>query len=259
MNKIRWHIGCSGFHYRDWKEVFYPLDMPQRKWFEYYSTRFDTLELNVTFYRFPQLKFLETWYNNSPVNFSFAVKVPRLITHFKQLKDCERLLNDFYSSVRDGLKDKLGPVLFQLAPKWHYTEERLDLVVSNMRKGFTNVVEFRHETWWNKKVYQRLKKEGIIFCGISYPTLPDEPVVTNKTAYYRFHGVPQLYYSAYNNDMLKKIADALAADKNIKNVFIYFNNTATIGAIENAILLTEYVKKFEGRRLKSEGGLRSKV
>jgi len=250
MNGIKWHIGCSGFHYRDWKEVFYPLDIPQRKWFEYYSSRFDTLELNVTFYRFPQLKFLQNWYDSSPDHFSFAVKVPRLITHFKQLNDCERLLDDFYNSVSQGLKDKLGAVLFQLAPKWHYTEERLEVVVNNMRKEFTNVVEFRHESWWNKKVYRRLKKEGIIFCGISHPSLPDEAIVTNKTAYYRFHGVPQLYYTAYKKVMLKKIADALAADRNVKNVFIYFNNTATIGAIENAVWLAEYVKKLESRSLK---------
>ena len=118
-----------------------------------------------------------------------------------------------------------------------------------MRKGFTNVVEFRHESWWNKKVYQRLKKKGIIFCGISHPTLPDPPIVTNKTAYYRFHGVPKLYYSAYRKSKLKAIVDTLAG-KNIKNVFVYFNNTATIGAIENAVWLREYVRKSEKRRLK---------
>ncbi len=151
------------------------------------------------------------------------------------------MLNDFYTSIRDGLKDKLGPVLFQLAPKWYYTDERLDLVVNSMRKGFTNVIEFRHDSWWTKKVYQRFKKEGLVFCGISHPTLPGDPIVTNKTAYYRFHGVPQLYYTAYKKSVLKKIGDALGADKNVKNVFIYFNNTATVGAIENAVWLKGYV------------------
>ena len=62
---MKWHIGCSGYHYKDWKEIFYPPGLPQKKWFEYYNTHFDTLELNVTFYRFPQLKFLQNWYDVS--------------------------------------------------------------------------------------------------------------------------------------------------------------------------------------------------
>ena len=92
---MEWQIGCSGFHYKDWKGIFYPDKMPQRQWFEYYSSRFHTLELNVTFYRFPQLPFLENWYAKSPDHFSFAVKVPRLITHYKQFKDSQSLLTDF--------------------------------------------------------------------------------------------------------------------------------------------------------------------
>lgn len=240
---MNWHIGCSGFHYRDWKEIFYPPDVPQKKWFEYYSSKFDTLELNVTFYRFPQLKFLQTWYKNSPAAFSFSVKAPRLITHYKQFRDCERLLNDFYNSIEQGFKEKLGVVLFQLPPQFYYTDERLDLIIANMKKEFSNTVEFRHESWWNEKVYKRLKKEKIIFCGISHPTLPDDAIVTGQTAYYRFHGAPKLYYSSYKKAMLKKIADSFAANKTVKEAFIYFNNTATVAAIENAIWLKNYVQK----------------
>ena len=156
---MNWRIGCSGFHYRDWKGIFYPSDIPQRKWFEYYSSKFDTLELNVTFYRFPQFRFLQNWYAISPDKFSFAVKAPRLITHYKQFRDCERLLGDFYSTTEEGLKDKLGAVLFQLPPKFHYTSERLDLLLCNIRKGFKNTIEFRHSSWWTDEVYKRLRKE----------------------------------------------------------------------------------------------------
>src|SRR5436190_7032746 len=241
MNKIKWHVGCSGFHYKDWKGIFYPDDIPQRKWFEYYSSKFDTLELNVTFYRFPQVKFLENWYNISPADFSFAAKAPRLITHYKQFNDCERLLNDFYTTLTQGLKDKLGAVLFQLPPKFVYTEERLDLIMSNMHKGFKNTIEFRHESWWTSEVYKKLKEENIIFCGISHPTLPDDVIITDKIAYYRLHGVPKLYYSSYKQTTLKKIANTLAGDKKVKEAFIYFNNTATPGAIENAVLLIKYI------------------
>ncbi len=78
---LKWWIGCSGFHYADWKKIFYPDDLPKRKWFEYYCQHFNTLGLNVTFYRFPQLKSLQNWYDKSPTKFSFSVKAPRLITH----------------------------------------------------------------------------------------------------------------------------------------------------------------------------------
>ncbi|MEP6597205.1 MAG: DUF72 domain-containing protein [Ginsengibacter sp.] len=106
---MQYFIGCSGFHNKDWKGNFYPEGLAQSKWFEYYCSRFNTLELNTTFYRFPRVEFLERWYNKCPAGFVFAVKVPRLISHYKQLKDSARMLNDFYTSVREGLKEKLGP------------------------------------------------------------------------------------------------------------------------------------------------------
>lgn len=180
MNKIKWHIGCSGFHYKDWKGIFYPEDIPQRKWFGYYSSKFDTLELNVTFYRFPQLKFLQNWRSISPMKFSFAVKVPRLITHYKQLNNCKELLDDFYTTTETGLRDKLGPVLFQLPPQFQYSEERLERLLKQLRKGFLNTVEFRHDSWWTDNVYKELKKEGISFCGISHPKLPQKPALQTK-------------------------------------------------------------------------------
>src|SRR5690606_34670156 len=120
---MRWVIGCSGFHYREWKGVFYPDDLPQRRWFEYYASQFDTLELNTTFYRFPRLKTLQKWYDASPTGFIFSVKAPRLITHYKRFKDSQSLLHDFYSTSRGGLQEKLGPVLFQFPPNMFFTEE----------------------------------------------------------------------------------------------------------------------------------------
>ena len=121
--------GCSGFHYKDWKGIFYPESLPQKEWFKFYAQKFNTLELNVTLYRFPVLKSLEAWYDTSPANFSFAVKAPRLITHYKKFSDCSRMIDDFYTLITKGLKDKLGAVLFQLPPRYVYTNERLDLIV----------------------------------------------------------------------------------------------------------------------------------
>jgi uncharacterized protein YecE (DUF72 family) len=231
---MRWSIGCSGFHYKEWKGQFYPEKLAQRLWFEYYSTHFHTLELNVTFYRFPQLSFLENWYNKSPEHFVFAVKAPRLITHYKQFNECCDLLTDFYTTIRDGLKDKLGPVLFQLPPQLKYSDEKLRRILENLDSSFINVIEFRHTEWWREEVKLELSKKGVVFCGISYPGLPDEPVINQETAYYRFHGVPKLYHSPHPETEIEKVADAFRKSKKLKKVFVYFNNTASLAAIKNA-------------------------
>jgi uncharacterized protein YecE (DUF72 family) len=242
---MEWHIGCSGFHYKEWKGIFYPDKLPQRKWFEHYSTQFDTLELNVTFYRFPQVSFLENWYAISPDHFSFAVKAPRLITHYKKFKDTERLLEDFYSSISHGLKEKLGPVLFQLPPQLIYSGEVLDAIIESVNPEFDNVVEFRHASWWTTGVQKKLTERGITFCGISYPKLPEQAIINTDLVYYRFHGLAKLYYSAYSNKELERVAAAIHKNKTAKRVFIYFNNTATAAAIENAIYFREFIKSFE--------------
>src|SRR3954467_2196168 len=105
---LSWHTGCSGFHYHHWKNIFYPEGLPQREWFEYYCTQFNTLELNVTFYRFPNAALFKSWYKRSPETFSFSVKAPRLITHYKKFNDVKSLLTDFYGVTYNGLNEKLG-------------------------------------------------------------------------------------------------------------------------------------------------------
>ena len=239
----QWNIGCSGFSYKEWKGVFYPEKLPQSKWFAYHSSFFNTLELNVTFYRFPKVETLQGWYSKSPEHFSFAVKVPRLITHLKQLNQVEEMLADFYAICKEGLQDKLGPVLFQFPPKFSYTTERLERLIQLLDKDFTNVVEFRHSSWWCEEVYTQLKKHGIIFCGISYPGLPEDVIATAPTLYYRFHGIPKLYYSEYKEEELKTVADAILAQDGVKKVYCFFNNTAAVGAIQNAQWLQQYAKE----------------
>jgi uncharacterized protein YecE (DUF72 family) len=184
---------------------------------------------------------LEAWYDTSPVNFNFAVKVPRLITHYKKFSDCSRLIDDFYSLIAKGLKEKLGTVLFQLPPQYIFTRERLDLIVKRMYKEFKNVIEFRNASWWTPEVRNKLKKEKLTFCGIDYPGLPNDAILTNQIVYYRFHGRPRLYYSAYKKKDLKKIADTILAFKKVTDVYIYFNNTATEAAIKNADWLKKYI------------------
>jgi uncharacterized protein YecE (DUF72 family) len=237
-----WKIGCSGFHYIEWKQVFYPDGLPQRRWFEYYTSQFNTLELNTTFYRFPKVPFLQTWFDQSPDDFTFSAKVPRAITHFKKFIDTERMLSDFYASLREGLKHKLACVLFQLPSVTKYSEERLARIIESMDHSFTNAIEFRDVSWWNETVFRELRKHNIIFCGISHPTLPADVIQTSDILYYRFHGIPVLYKSQYRKPVILNTADEVLKYKQLKKAFIYFNNTWGIGAIRNGSQLKKYLK-----------------
>jgi uncharacterized protein YecE (DUF72 family) len=229
-----WWIGCSGFYYKGWKEKFYPKGLPQRKWFEFYCESFNTVELNVTFYRFPKLEDLKGWYQRSPADFKFTVKAPRLITHYKKFKGVERELGDFYNTVSKGLEDKLGCVLFQLHPAIEYSEDNLQRIIGALDMSFTNVIEFRHVSWWNNSVYKALKENGITFCSISYPNLPDEVVKTAPTVYYRFHGVPHLYLSSYSKRKLNNVQAQIRKFRGMENVYAYFNNDIEVYAVDNA-------------------------
>lgn len=243
MADLQWHIGCSGFHYREWKEVFYPKGLPQRLWLDFYCKHFNTLELNVTFYRFPQLSFLLNWYQKTPAHFSFAVKAPRLITHYKKFEGAESLLSDFYGTVQEGLKEKLACVLFQLPGQIIFSEELLQKIVHHLNPSFINVIEFRHSSWWNTKVRETLSRHHITFCGISHPLLPDEVVVNTETVYYRLHGVPHLYYSAYSESFLQLVVQAIQNAIPAKQAFVYFNNTAQTAAIQNAQFVQQLLAK----------------
>lgn len=227
--------GCSGFSYPDWKGLFYPEKLASRKWFEYYCEKFNTVELNNTFYRFPQPAHLKGWYDRSPEQFRFAVKAPRIITHYKRFKNVDDDLQRFYDTVYSGLSDKLGSILFQLHPGMHYSEESLERILGTLQNDFTNVVEFRHASWWRDDVLKALKHQGVVFCSISYPGLPEDIYQTAPVIYYRFHGIPKLYYSDYDTDTLSEVHKAIHTFKHVKEAYVYFNNTAQGHAVNNAV------------------------
>jgi uncharacterized protein YecE (DUF72 family) len=237
-----WWIGCSGFYYKHWKEKFYPPGLPQRRWFEFYCEFFNTVELNVTFYRFPKLTDLQGWNNRSPEKFRFTVKAPRLITHYKRFHNAKRETRDFYNTVRKGLEEKLGCVLFQLHPRLEYSEENLERILDTLDPSFTNVIEFRHGSWWRENVYKILKENKISFCSISYPSLPDQVIKTAPALYYRFHGVPQLYLSSYSHAELTNIADTIKRFRSLTDVYCYFNNDIEVAAISNARDLQQIIE-----------------
>jgi len=242
-----YQVGCSGFHYREWKEIFYPKGTPQKKWFAYYTKHFDTLELNVTFYRFPKKEFLQTWYDAAPHGFCFSVKAPRLITHYKQLRATESMLADFYGTVRETLHEKMGCILFQFPSKISYNPALLERILTSLDPSFRNVVEFRHQSWWQQPVYDQLATKGIIFSGISHPALPDQPIHNTPLLYYRFHGVPDLYSSQYKRKTIERIINQIEAMPSLRKAYIYFNNTAGIGAIRNALYIMRYIRQTEAK------------
>lgn len=231
---MEWRIGCSGYHYPEWKRIFYPDDIPQRKWFEYYCEHFNTLELNATYYKFPRPEVLRKWHSRAPKDFLFTVKAPRHITHFKKFNKAQRMLEDFIGAAREGLGEKLGCILFQFPANFHFDTERLGRITGLLDRSIKNVVEFRHESWWNPEVYEALTQAGIIFSGMSHPNLPEEVVRTTDTLYYRFHGVPHLYISSYEAEKLEKAVHEMLSHRPIGEAFIYFNNTAEGHAVSNA-------------------------
>lgn len=238
------NIGCSGYSYREWKNDFYPPSLKPSQWFEYYATHFSMLELNNTFYNFPKLKMLEGWYNKSPENFTFVVKAPRTITHYKKLVDCKDQIKDFYKVCQDGLKEKLGCFIFQLPPSYHYTDDNLNKIIESVDNNQVNVFELRHASWWNSNVYKTFKENKIIFCNVSFPGLPDDVIVTTPIVYYRFHGIPQLYFSKYTETELKNTCNKIKELKDIHTLYCAFNNTANVGAIENATWMKKYLHNF---------------
>lgn len=228
-----WKIGCSGFYYREWKDFFYPQGLAQKDWFKFYCEQFNTIEINSSFYKMPTEKALAKWRSDSPDDFVFTMKAPRLITHYKKLNNCENDLAEFHQIIEAGLQEKLACVLFQFPPSFSFTEDRLAQLIELLHQTSQNVVEFRHLSWWNNVVFEQLAANNIIFAGQSHPSnLPDEVIQTSSSIYYRFHGKPVLYKSEYDVSVIedfKKQVPTTAAQ-----AFVYFNNTWGTGAITNA-------------------------
>ncbi len=233
--------GCSSYYNRKWIDIFYPQALPTKDWFAYYCKHFNTYELNASFYKFPTAKSLNAWDKRSPDGFVFSVKAPKIITHTKKFIACEAELTEFYQACREGLKDKLGCVLFQLPPSFAYSPEKLTLIINALRPDFKNVIEFRNASWWTQEVFDAFIKNKLIFCSVSYPNLPNAIIATTLTGYVRLHGDPKLFYSEYSEAELSKICNELERARKIKTAFIYFNNTASTAGILNALAIKKYM------------------
>jgi uncharacterized protein YecE (DUF72 family) len=227
-------IGCSGYDYRHWQGRWYPPDLPRSRRFAFYAERFDTVEINASFYRFPTEAAVSRWLKQAPSGFAYSVKAPRLITHLKRFHDCQSLLDDFYG-VLAGLGAYLGCVLFQLPPSLHFSEESLARLLVAMHPDFRNVIEFRHAGWWRPQVFEALRENKVGFCVVSAPGLPDEMIATASDAYLRLHGDPW-YAQDYGEAELAAWA-ARIRGLDAPRTWVYFNNDHEAFAPANAAAL----------------------
>jgi len=228
-------VGCSGFSYRDWKGSFYPAELPGRSWLVHYSGVFPTVELNVTFYRLPKTETFAKWYGETPMEFSFALKGSRLITHLKRLKDVEGLLDEFFARAFT-LKEKLTAVLWQFPSSFSIETGRLERFLALLdRYPVWNALEFRSDSWVNERIAAMCRAWGVAMCMADWPGFLRELPVTAGFVYLRRHGEEGNYASSYSREALEEDARRIRSflDDGI-DVFIYFNNDAQGYAPNNA-------------------------
>jgi len=236
------NVGCSGWYYWHWRGLFYPKELPSSQWFAHYASNFDTVELNAPFYAWPSVNTVKTWRRQAgDRNFLYTVKVSELITHVKRFSRTKTLVKDF-GYIADVLAERMGCFLFQLPPSYHYTSVRLKSILSQMDPHRRNVVEFRHKSWWNEKVYSAFRAAGVIFCSSSGPKLPGDLVKTTDEVYIRFHGTTKWYRHYYTAAELADWTRSIT-DSGASRVFAYFNNDRDGHAIDNAKTFREQLLK----------------
>ena len=162
VQSARVYIGTSGWHYKHWLGTFYPEKTPASKMLAFYITKFDTVELNNSFYHLPSKVSMNAWHDNTPQNFLFAVKGSRFLTHMKKLKDARQGLERFLDAAEE-LKEKLGPILFQLPPNWEVNIERLEEFLNILPTYHRYAFEFRNPTWETEEIHNLLSREE---CGL---------------------------------------------------------------------------------------------
>jgi len=231
--KRQFRIGTSGWHYEHWKKVFYPEELPKSRWLEHYAEHFDTVELNNTFYHLPKQQTVVNWNKRVPEDFLYTVKASRYITHIKRLKDIDEPLETFLQRAA-LLKDKLGPVLYQLPPSLHKDLDLLSNFAKRLPKKTINVFEFRHKSWYCDETWQLLARLGLTLCVHDLGGSATPRLATSDVIYIRFHG-PQRYSGCYPDKELQDWADWIReSTAKAKHVFAYFNNDIGGHAVKNA-------------------------
>lgn len=235
------HIGTSGWSYEHWKGVFYPDKIATKSMLEAYAGHLRSAEVNSSFYRLPSPKNLALWLKSTPEDFIFSVKASRYITHMKKLRAPEIHLPLLLDRIC-MLGDRLGPILFQLPPRWHCNQDRFTAFLERLPSGFRYAFEFRDPTWQNSRVYDALLSHNVAFCIYELDGYRSPMEVTADFVYIRLHGPNGPYQGNYEGNILAEWAKFLVASANRgKSVYCYFDNDENGYAAHNALALQDMV------------------
>ena len=241
-------MGCSGWNYTSWRGRFYPRELPASRWLEFYATRFDTVEINNSFYRLPPRSTFEEWRAHVPSRFLFAVKASRFLTHLKRLLDPEEPVERLVASA-SGLGRRLGPVLYQLPPTLKLDLPRLDHFLRTLPRSSSGarlpVVEFRHPSWYVDATFELLARRRVTLCLHDKQGSAITGPVVGPFTYVRFHGTSGRYHGSYSRRQLERWAHVLAEQRDAgRRVFAYFNNDPEAVATKNALTLRDMLAKL---------------
>ena len=214
----RIRIGTSGYNYPAWKGTFYPEKLPARKMLPYYAERLETVEINYTFYRLPTERLLAGWSEVTPPGFAFTLKAPRRITHEARLRRCEELTRAFADAAA-SLGPKLGALLFQLPPNFRKDLPVLDGFLGMLPPGTRGAFEFRHASWHDDAVFERLAATGQALCIADSERLSTPVRITAGHAYFRLRD------EGYTDADIARWAETIArATATCSEVFVYFKH-----------------------------------
>jgi uncharacterized protein YecE (DUF72 family) len=237
------HIGTSGWHYDHWQGPFYPEQLVKSDFLAFYQKHFQTVEINNSFYHLPAEKTLREWREKVPPGFVFAVKGSRYITHMKKLKDPQQSIKRFLDRVQI-LEDRLGPILFQLPPRWHFNADRLRAFLEALPREYRYALEFRDPSWLNQEVYRLLTDHGAAFCIYEFAGQLSPKEITASFVYIRLHGPRGPYQGKYETQTLADWAGAISTwTSQGKEVFCYFDNDEAGYAPQNALSLKKMLSQ----------------
>jgi uncharacterized protein YecE (DUF72 family) len=241
MAQVR--IGCSGWNYKHWRELFYPKGLPVSRWFAFYAEHFDTVEINNSFYMLPRGETFDKWREQAPPGFCYAVKANRFITQAKKLIDCEEPLERMMPLFR-RLAPTLGPVLYQLPARLKLNLQRLETFLQLVPKDVTNVFEFRDTSWYVPETLALLERHGASFCAHDMPGSASARWAVGPIAYVRFHGGEGKYWGRYSDEGLLGWTDWIVGQvQGGRDVWCYFNNDIDGHAIHDAQTLKAMVRQ----------------
>ncbi|MBN1247390.1 MAG: DUF72 domain-containing protein [Anaerolineae bacterium] len=226
-------IGTSGWVYDHWRGIFYPEDLRQGDWLSFCAREFDTVEINYSFYRLPSEDAFYRWHEQALPGFLYAVKASRYLTHLKKLRDPEEPLQRFFERA-GRLGQALGPILYQLAPRWHVNLPRFEHFLAALPNGHVHVVEFRDASWLIEGVFRLMERYHVAHCIHDMHPLQVPLRITAPPVYVRFHGDPTHggdYQEAERETWARRIDGWRAQGL---DVFVYFNNDVAGYALKNA-------------------------